>query len=117
MITVRSKHGEQCSAQVRDLKPSVQPTKLTKAVLRDNGKDRTKTVIGAVSQRATAQPEVKFATSKSSMTLLTGKGGYRLRMEDTQAVHLVYAVREHTEAAFAKSRDEHSVKCKRRLLH
>ena len=31
--------------------------------------DRTKTVIGAGSQRATSQPEVKFASSKPSMTL------------------------------------------------
>ena len=32
-------------------------------------KDRTKTVLGVGSQRATAQPEVKFASSKPSMTL------------------------------------------------
>ena len=69
VITVRSTHGGQCSAQVRDLKPSEQPTKTTEAVVRDNERDRTKTVIDAVSQRATAQPEVKFAPSKSSMTL------------------------------------------------
>ena len=67
--TVRSTHGGQCSAQVRDLKPSVQSIKTTEAVVRDNERDRTKTVIDAVSQRATAQPEVKFASSKPSMTL------------------------------------------------
>ena len=33
-ITVRSTHGGQCSAQVRDLKPSVQPTKATEAVVK-----------------------------------------------------------------------------------
>ena len=35
--------------------------------------DRTKTVIGAGSQRATAQPEVKFASSRPSMTLMAGQ--------------------------------------------
>ena len=68
-ITVRSTYGGQCSAQVRDLKPSVQPTKATEAVVRDNERDRTKTVKGAVSQTETVQPEVKFASSKPSMTL------------------------------------------------
>ena len=37
--------------------------------MRDIGKDRSKTVIEVGSQRATAQPEVKFASSKPSMTL------------------------------------------------
>ena len=74
VITVRSTHGGQCSAQVRDLKPSVQPTKTTEAVVRDNERDRTKTVKGAVSQTGTVQPEVKFATSKPSMTLMTSHG-------------------------------------------
>ena len=37
--------------------------------MRGIGKDRTKTVINVGSQRATAQPEVKFASSKPSMTL------------------------------------------------
>ena len=32
------------------------------------GNDRTKTVIGTGSQRLTAQPEVKFATPKPSIT-------------------------------------------------
>ena len=68
-ITVQSMHGGQCSALVRDLKPSVKPTKSTKAAMRDIGKDRSKTVIGVGSQRATAQPEVIFASSKPSMTL------------------------------------------------
>ena len=61
--------GGQRSAQVRDLKPSVKPTKCTEAAVRDIGMDRTKTVIGAGSQRATAQSDVKFAISKPSMTL------------------------------------------------
>ena len=69
VITVQSMHEGQCSALVRDLKPSVKPTISTEAASRGIGKDRTKTVIDAVSQRATAQPEVKFATSKPSMTL------------------------------------------------
>ena len=69
VITVQSMHEEQCSALVRDLKPSVKPTISTEAASRGIGKDRTKTVIDAVSQRATAHPEVKFASSKPSMTL------------------------------------------------
>ena len=73
VITVQSMHGGQCSTQVRDLKPSVQPTKTTEAIVRDNERDRTKTVKGAVSQTETVQPEVKFATSKPSMTLMTGQ--------------------------------------------
>ena len=69
VITVRSTHGGQSSAQVRDLKSSLKPVMSTEAAVRDIGKDRTKTVIGVGSQRATAQPEVKFASSKPSMTL------------------------------------------------
>ena len=69
VITVKSTHGGQCSALVRDLKPSVKPVMSTEAAVRDIGKDRTKTVIDVGSQRATAQPEVKFASSKPSMTL------------------------------------------------
>ena len=68
-ITVQSMLGGQCSALVRDLKPSVKPTISTEAAVRDIGNDGTKTVIGVGSQRATAQPEVKFASSKPSMTL------------------------------------------------
>ena len=56
-----------------DLKPSVHPTKTTEAAVRDIGKDRTKTVIDDGSQRATAQQEVKFATSKQQMTLMAGR--------------------------------------------
>ena len=69
LITVQPIHERRCSALVRDLKPSVKPTISTEAASRGTGKDRTKTVIDAVSQRATAQPEVKFASSKPSMTL------------------------------------------------
>ena len=69
VITVRSTHGAQCSAQVRDLKSSVEPTISTEVAVRDIGKDGTKTVIGVGSQKATAQPEVKFASSKPLMTL------------------------------------------------
>ena len=69
VITVQSMHEGQCSALVRDLNPPVKPTISTEAASRGIGKHRTKTVIDAVSQRATAQPEVKFAPSKPSMTL------------------------------------------------
>ena len=73
VITVRSTHGGQCSAQVGDLKSSVQPTKSTEVTVRGLGMDRTKTVIGVGSQRATTQPEVKFAASKPQMTLIAGR--------------------------------------------
>ena len=73
VITVQSTHGGQCSAQVRDLKPSVKPTICIEAAVRGLGMDRTKTVIGVGSQRATTQPEVKFATSKPSMTLMANQ--------------------------------------------
>ena len=68
VITVQSMHEGQRSALVRDLKPSVKPTIFTETAMRGIGKDRTKTVIDVGSQRATAQSEVKFATSKPSMT-------------------------------------------------
>ena len=70
VITLRSTHGGQSSGLVGDLKPSVKPTIFTEAAVRDIGKDGTKTVIGVGSQRATAQPEVKFASMKPSMTLM-----------------------------------------------
>ena len=69
VITVQSMQGGQCSALVRDLKPSVRLTISTEAAVGDIGKDGTKTVTKVGSQRATAQPEVKFASSKPSMTL------------------------------------------------
>ena len=69
VITVRSTHGGQGSAQVRDLKSSLKPVMSKEAAVRDIGKDRTKTVIDVGSQRTTAQPEVKFASPKPSMTL------------------------------------------------
>ena len=43
----------------------------TEAAVQDIGKDGTKTVIVVGSQRATAQPKVKLASSKPSMTLST----------------------------------------------
>ena len=70
--TVQSMHEGQCSALVRDLKPAVKPTIFTEASGRGTGKERTKTVIDVGSQRATAQPEVKFASAKLSMTLSAG---------------------------------------------
>ena len=73
VITVQSMHEGQCSALVRDLNPPVKPTIPTEAARRGIGKDRTKTVIGVGSQRATTQPEVKFATSKPSMTLMANQ--------------------------------------------
>ena len=57
---------------MRDLKPSVKPSISTEAAMRGIEKERTKTVIGVVSQRATAQPEVK---SKLSMTLTAVQSG------------------------------------------
>ena len=44
VITERTTHGGQCSAQVRDLKPSARPTMSTEAAMRGIGMDRTKTV-------------------------------------------------------------------------
>ena len=70
VITGQSMQGGQRSAQVRDLKSSLKPVISTEAAVRDIGKDGTKTVIGVGSQRATAQPEVKFTSTKPSMTLL-----------------------------------------------
>ena len=40
VITVRSTHGGQCSAQVRDLKSSLKPVMSTEAAVRDIGKDK-----------------------------------------------------------------------------
>ena len=73
VITVQSMQGGQCSALVRNLKPLVKSTISAGGVVRGFGMDRTKTVIGGGSQRATAQPEVKFATSKPLMTLMAGQ--------------------------------------------
>ena len=73
VITVRFTHGGQCSAQVKDLKFSLKPVMSTEAAVRDIGEDGTKTVIGAGIQRATAQPEEKFASSKPSITLMAGQ--------------------------------------------
>ena len=73
VITVQSMHKRQCSALVRDLNPPVKPTISTEAASRGIGKHRTKTVIGVGNQRATTQPEVKFATSKPSMTLMANQ--------------------------------------------
>ena len=84
VITVRTTHGRQCSAQVRDSKSSLKPVVTTGAAVRDIGKDWTKTVIGAESQRATAQPEVKFASSVQTRI------GYRLRLEASRVVHFMY---------------------------
>ena len=72
MITVQSMHRGQCSAQVSDLKSSLKPVMSTETALRDIGKDRTKSVTGAASQGATAQPDVKFATSKLTMASMAG---------------------------------------------
>ena len=63
--TVQSMHEGQCSALVRNLKPAVKPTIFTEASGRGTGKERTKTVIDVGSQRATAQPEVKFASAEA----------------------------------------------------
>ena len=73
VISARSTHGGQGSLQVRDLKSSLKPVMSTEAAVRGLGMDRTKTVIGVGSQRATTQPEVKFATSKPSMILMANQ--------------------------------------------
>ena len=67
---VLSTYGEHFSAQVKDLKPSVKPIISTEVSNRGFGIDSKKTFIGGGSQRVTAQPEVKFAISKLSMTLM-----------------------------------------------
>ena len=63
VITIRSTHGGQC------LTSSLKPVMSTEAAVRDIGEDGTKTVRGAGSQTATVQPELKFASSKPSMTI------------------------------------------------
>ena len=73
VISVRSTHGGQGSAKVRELKSSLKPIMSTETAVRDLGMDRTKTVIGVGSQRAITQPEVKFATSKLSITLMANQ--------------------------------------------
>ena len=73
MITVQSMQGGQCAAQSRDLKSSLKP--VIETAVRDIGKDGTKTVIGVGSKKATAQPEVKFASTKPSMTLIADQNG------------------------------------------
>ena len=75
VITVQSMHGGQCSAQVRDLKSSLKPVISTEVAVRGLGMDRTKNVIGVGSQKATAKPEVKFASTKPSMTLMADQNG------------------------------------------
>ena len=61
VTTVQSTHGEQCSRWSMH------------GEQRCTGMDRTKTAIGAGSQIATAQLEVKFATSKLPMALIAGQ--------------------------------------------
>ena len=75
VTTGQSMQGGQRSAQVRDLKSSLKPVMSTEAAVRDIGKDGTKTVIRDGSQRVTAQPEVKFASTKPSMTLMADQNG------------------------------------------
>ena len=70
--TARSAHGGQCSMQVRDLKPPVQPTISSEAFVQNDVRDRTKSDQGAGSQRAIAQLEVKRATSKPSKIFSVG---------------------------------------------
>ena len=98
VITVHSTYGGQRSALVRDLKPLVKPTISTEAAVRDIGKDRTKTVINVGSQRATAQPEVKFTTSKPPMPLMAGQSWVpRMKANPNSTTAC-----EHTEAVYAK---------------
>ena len=104
-------HGGHFSALMRDLKPSVKPIISTETAMRVIGRDRTRTVSGVGSRRATAQPEVKIASSKPSMTLSADQnrliptfGGI-----PSGAFQVPQFVR--TKAEYSKSRAEHSVKC------
>ena len=90
VITVLSTHGRQSSAQVRDLEPSVKPTIFTEVSNEDFGIDRITTVIGAGSQIAIAQPEVKIATLMPSMNLMIGQSWLPPTNGETQAAHLKY---------------------------
>ena len=115
VISVQTTHGGQCSAQVRDLKPSVQPIISTEAVVRDNGRDSTKTVIGAVNQRATAPSEVKLTKSKPSMTLMAGRSWVPPTNVGNASSAFISSttVHEHAGAVFPKSRSKLCLKCKR----
>ena len=85
VVTVRSTHGVQCFAQVMDLKTSLKPVLSTEAAVRYIGKDGTNTVKGAGSQRATAQPDVKLATSKPSITLSADQNRLQLTIGGIQS--------------------------------
>ena len=103
VITVRSTHGGQCSAQVRDLKPSVKPTISKEAAVRDIGKNGTKTVIDVGSQRATAQPEVKFASSKPSILLSADPNRLPPALEGIQSGALQVPQLANTQKQFLPS--------------
>ena len=113
VISVQSMHEGQCSALVRDLKPSVKPTIFTEASGQGFGMDRTNTVIDVGSQRATAQPEVKFASSKPSMTLSADQNRFTYVWRHPEWCLSRTTACEHTEAVFAKSRAKHGVERKR----
>ena len=103
VITVHSMQGGQCSAQVRDLKSSLKPVMSTEAVVRDIGKDGTKTVIGVGSQRATAQPEVKFASTKPSMTLMADQNLLPPTFEDTPSAAFQVPQHANTQKQYSPS--------------
>ena len=81
--------------------------------------DRTKTVIGAGSQRAKAQPEVKVATSKPSMTVMAGQswvpptngGNPRHAFDVPQFANTQtqYLASQRTNTA-SKARDDHFIR-------
>ena len=73
MNSVQSTHRGQGTTQARDWNLLVKSTTFTEADVPDNGWNRTKTVYGAGSQRASVQPEVEFATSKPSTTISSGQ--------------------------------------------
>ena len=111
--TGQSMQGGQRSAQVRDLKSSLKPVMSTEAAVRDIGKDGTKTVIRDGSQRVTAQPDVKFATPKPSMTLRADQNRLPPTFGGLPSGAFQVPQLANTEAVYAKSRAIHSVKCER----
>ena len=69
MSTVRSEHGGQSTGQARDSKPFVKPIISTDADVQQKGRDGKTSDIGAGSQRATVQPDLKFVASKTAKTI------------------------------------------------
>ena len=112
VITVRSTHAGHCSALVRNLETSVKPTISTEPANRGFGIDRTKTALGAGSQRSTAQLEVKIATSKLSMTLMASQIWLPPMNGASRVVQFVQQF-VNTQKQYMSSQGPNIVKCKR----